>query len=134
MPRSDGVELCRRLKDDAATAGIPVVILSAALPPHPAERQWDEFLRKPTPMGRLMNVMADERDSCATGGKGQTRRVRRAEGETGCRRRFRARSDSLFSRTLHLTGAHHRGLAPQVKGTLRLNHDAGGNLLVGVFC
>lgn len=23
MPRIDGVELCRRLKDDAATAGIP---------------------------------------------------------------------------------------------------------------
>ena len=57
MPRIDGVELCRRLKDDAATAGIPVVMLSAALPPHPAERQWDEFLRKPTPMGRLMNVI-----------------------------------------------------------------------------
>jgi CheY-like chemotaxis protein len=57
MPRIDGVELCRRLKDDAATAGIPVVMLSAALPPHPAERQRDEFLRKPTPMGRLMNVI-----------------------------------------------------------------------------
>src|ERR1700709_644474 len=37
MPRIDGVELCRRLKADIAMAGIPVVMLSAALPPHPSE-------------------------------------------------------------------------------------------------
>ncbi|MDH6149473.1 CheY-like chemotaxis protein [Paraburkholderia sp. WSM4179] len=37
MPRVDGVELCQRLKGDTATADIPVVMLSAALPPEPEE-------------------------------------------------------------------------------------------------
>ncbi|MFL9858654.1 response regulator [Paraburkholderia madseniana] len=37
MPHVDGIELCRRLKGDIATAGIPVIVLSAALPPHPEE-------------------------------------------------------------------------------------------------
>lgn len=32
MPRLDGVGLCRQLRDDAATADIPVVMLSAASP------------------------------------------------------------------------------------------------------
>jgi hypothetical protein len=41
MSRVDGVELCRRLKGDTATALIPVVMLSAALPPVPAEPPWD---------------------------------------------------------------------------------------------
>lgn len=44
MPRVDGVELCRRLKCDSATAGIPVVMLSAAQPPHPNEPLWDVLL------------------------------------------------------------------------------------------
>ncbi|MBB5443128.1 MULTISPECIES: response regulator [unclassified Paraburkholderia] len=54
MPRVDGVELCRRLKGDTATADIPVVMLSAALPPEPAEPLWDVLLLKPVPINRLI--------------------------------------------------------------------------------
>ena len=57
MPRMDGVGLCRRLKDDAATADIPVVMLSAASPPSPVERLWNVLLPKPTPIARLIQVI-----------------------------------------------------------------------------
>jgi DNA-binding response OmpR family regulator len=57
MPTVDGIELCRRLKGDAATATIPVVMLSAALPPHPKERLWDVLLLKPAPIGRLIEAI-----------------------------------------------------------------------------
>ena len=57
MPRMDGVGLCRRLKGDAATADIPVVMLSAASPPYPAERLWDVLLSKPAPMARLIRAI-----------------------------------------------------------------------------
>ncbi|TCG03264.1 hypothetical protein BZM27_49795 [Paraburkholderia steynii] len=36
MPVVDGVAFCRRLKENRATASIPVVMLGAALPPLPA--------------------------------------------------------------------------------------------------
>ena len=57
MPRMDGVGLCRRLKDDAATADIPVVMLSAASPPPPVGPLWNVLLPKPTPIARLIEVI-----------------------------------------------------------------------------
>jgi DNA-binding response OmpR family regulator len=57
MPQVDGVELCRRLKGDPTTAEIPVVMLSAALPPAPNEPSWDVLLRKPVPIGRLLKTI-----------------------------------------------------------------------------
>ncbi|MFA8356412.1 response regulator transcription factor [Burkholderia ubonensis] len=54
MPNVDGVELCRRLKDDPAMADIPVVMLSSAVPPTPEEPLWDVLLRKPAPLGHLI--------------------------------------------------------------------------------
>lgn len=54
MPRVDGIELCPRLRNDSATADIPVVILSAALPPPQTERLWDVLLLKPTPINGLL--------------------------------------------------------------------------------
>jgi CheY-like chemotaxis protein len=57
MPHIDGVELCRRLKGDPATADIPVVMLSAALPPTPKEPLWDVLLRKPAPIAHLTKAI-----------------------------------------------------------------------------
>ena len=61
MPYVDGVELCRqlcrRLKGDAATADIPVAMVSAALPPTPNEPLWDVLLRKPAPIGHLIGAI-----------------------------------------------------------------------------
>jgi DNA-binding response OmpR family regulator len=54
MPHVDGVELCQRLKRDTATADIPVVMLSAALPPHQKEQLWDILLLKPAPIRLLI--------------------------------------------------------------------------------
>jgi CheY-like chemotaxis protein len=67
MPRVDGVELCRRLKGDSATAGIPVVMLSAALPPHPNEQLWDVLLLRPAPIGRLIKTIHTLLEGLAAG-------------------------------------------------------------------
>ena len=56
-PSADGVGLCRRLRDDATTAGIPVVMMSAASPPDSPEHLWDAFLLKPTPIARLLKMI-----------------------------------------------------------------------------
>ncbi|SIT35912.1 Response regulator receiver protein (modular protein) [Paraburkholderia piptadeniae] len=64
MPRVDGVAFCRWLKSRPATDSIPVVMLSAALLPLPAEPPWNVFLRKPVSTERLLEVVAsclDER-------------------------------------------------------------------------
>ncbi|MBW3572085.1 MAG: response regulator [Gemmatimonadetes bacterium] len=48
IPKIDGLALCRRLREDPATAGVPVIvfsILSAA--PRAAEAGASAFLRKP---------------------------------------------------------------------------------------
>jgi DNA-binding response OmpR family regulator len=57
MPHLDGVGLCRRLRDDATTADIPVVMMSAASPPDSPEHLWDAFLLKPTPIARLLKMI-----------------------------------------------------------------------------
>jgi DNA-binding response OmpR family regulator len=57
MPNVDGVALCRRLKANRETSAIPVILLSAALPPDPGERLWDVQLRKPVSIARLLEAI-----------------------------------------------------------------------------
>ncbi|MFM0231688.1 MULTISPECIES: response regulator [Paraburkholderia] len=71
MPRVDGIELCRRLKGDIATAGIPVIMLSAALPPHPEEPLWDVLLLKPAAIGRLIKTIHNLLDEPPPDAQGQ---------------------------------------------------------------
>ena len=58
MPGMDGLECCRRLKDDAGTAHIPVIMITAlhAVPERVAalEAGADDFLSKPVEIGTLM--------------------------------------------------------------------------------
>lgn len=55
----DGLALCRWLKSDGATADIPVVMLSAALPPNAAHSLlWNIALQKPASIARLLDVIA----------------------------------------------------------------------------
>ncbi|WP_242681778.1 response regulator [Paraburkholderia hospita] len=58
MPGVDGAELCRRVKANPATAGIPIVVLTAASGPYPVEAPWNVLLRKPTPIARVLDVIA----------------------------------------------------------------------------
>ena len=62
MPVLDGLSACRRLRDDARTASLPVLIMSS----HPVgerllgECRADRFLRKPFDITRLV----DEIETC----------------------------------------------------------------------
>ncbi|MGV2289686.1 response regulator [Trinickia sp. YCB016] len=59
MPVLDGVAFCRRLKENTATARIPVVMLTAAVPPASAEALWNALLSKPAPITHLVDVIRD---------------------------------------------------------------------------
>jgi CheY-like chemotaxis protein len=53
MPVLSGVELCRRLKGDPATAAIPVILMSAVDARHAGEAGADAFVPKPFELDRL---------------------------------------------------------------------------------
>lgn len=53
MPIMDGVELCQKLKSFSALAQIPVILLSARLPPALQPWLWTVFRRKPVDLVEL---------------------------------------------------------------------------------
>jgi len=61
MPRMDGYELCRRLREDPKTRGAAVVMLSAGDPGRSEasarEAGADRFMRKPYEQAELMRVV-----------------------------------------------------------------------------
>ena len=52
MPRMDGVELCKRVREDENLCAIPLILLSADTPP--AMRCWDEYFPKPAEVPQLL--------------------------------------------------------------------------------
>ena len=62
MPRLNGFQTCRRLKSDAATRGIPVIIVTTK--DQPADEFWareigaDAFLHKPVDIDGLLERLA----------------------------------------------------------------------------
>jgi CheY-like chemotaxis protein len=62
LPKLDGVEATRRLKADPATAGIPIIVLSAHAMQADEERAraagCDDFLTKPIDEDRLFETIA----------------------------------------------------------------------------
>ncbi|WP_367304287.1 response regulator [Burkholderia multivorans] len=59
MPVLDGVAFCRQIRSNAVTKCIPIVMLTAGTPPRQTEVLWDELLRKPAPVSRLVDVIRD---------------------------------------------------------------------------
>ena len=61
MPRMDGWEVCRRLKDDPATSDIPIVMLTSLdavdVPSRARQLGAAAVLMKPCPVERLMLVL-----------------------------------------------------------------------------
>ena len=61
MPRLNGYQACRRLKADAATSGIPVIIVTTK--DQPADEFWakevgaDAFLAKPIDIRDLVDLL-----------------------------------------------------------------------------
>jgi twitching motility two-component system response regulator PilH len=61
MPRLNGFQTCRRLKSDAATRGIPVIIVTTK--DQPADEFWareigaDAFLHKPVDIDGLLELL-----------------------------------------------------------------------------
>jgi CheY-like chemotaxis protein len=53
MPVMSGVELCQRLKGDPATAGIPVLLMSAVDARHAAGAGADAFVPKPFELDQI---------------------------------------------------------------------------------
>jgi CheY-like chemotaxis protein len=62
LPRLDGIEATRRLKADPATAGIPIIVLTAHAMKGDEERAraagCDDFLTKPIDEDRLFESIA----------------------------------------------------------------------------
>jgi CheY-like chemotaxis protein len=71
MPGMDGLEVCRRLKADPATATIPVVLLTARDRPEDHEAGaaagCDAYLTKPFSPLRLIDVIGEVRGGAAAG-------------------------------------------------------------------
>jgi len=70
MPQMDGFEVCRRLKADPGTAGIPVIFLSGEIGAEERRRGSEvgavDYLTKPVDPARLSRAI----ESAASAGKG----------------------------------------------------------------
>lgn len=58
MPIMNGIELCRHLKGDVATHGVPVVMMSAAGREQARQSGADAFLNKPFDLMELLALVS----------------------------------------------------------------------------
>lgn len=58
MPFVDGIQLCRRLREEYDRENLPVILMSAALPPDLASCGANAFLGKPFDIDRFDNLIA----------------------------------------------------------------------------
>jgi CheY-like chemotaxis protein len=58
MPEMDGAEISRRLRADRATAGIPIILMSAHPPAARPQMPVDAELRKPFDLDAMAEVVA----------------------------------------------------------------------------
>jgi CheY-like chemotaxis protein len=60
MPAMNGIELCRTIRSLEWTRDLPVVLMSAALPPPPGPNGlWNTFLRKPFDVQALFRALEE---------------------------------------------------------------------------
>lgn len=59
MPRMDGREVCRRMREMAGFERLHIVMISAAIHPNLAECRVDAFLAKPFDLNRLLATLED---------------------------------------------------------------------------
>ncbi|MCA1668002.1 MAG: response regulator, partial [Thermomicrobia bacterium] len=58
MPFVDGIQLCRRLREEHDAKSLPVILMSAALPPDLSSCGANAFLGKPFDIDRFENLIA----------------------------------------------------------------------------
>lgn len=57
MPRMNGLEMIGRIRSDAQSADIPILLTSAALPHHVDKSAADAFLAKPIGISQLLSTV-----------------------------------------------------------------------------
>jgi CheY-like chemotaxis protein len=57
MPFVDGIQLCRRLREEHDAKSLPVILMSAALPPDLASCGANAFLGKPFDIDRFVGLI-----------------------------------------------------------------------------
>lgn len=56
MPRMNGADLCRHLREDPATSALPIIVVSArGLEPSHPQRLYDHYLHKPFELDALLD-------------------------------------------------------------------------------
>lgn len=58
MPFVDGIQLCRRLREEHDARSLPIILMSAALPPDLSTCGANAFLGKPFDIGRFDTLIA----------------------------------------------------------------------------
>jgi CheY-like chemotaxis protein len=70
MPFVDGIQLCKRLREEHDPRSLPIILMSAAPPPDLSTCGANAFLGKPFDIGRFDDLIASYVSSRGTAGNG----------------------------------------------------------------